>query len=270
MNTVEDSPPLPALQRLVDRCLVGSGTALADPALLAVVRGDVRADASQRIGVYAYAYRARLIEALGHDYPTLHAQLGAAAFEHLGQGYVEAHPSDTPSLRWFGRHLSGYLRQHLPEQPLWAETAAFEWAQGEVFDAPDAPVVDLEAMSTIPGEAWPRMHLLLHPALRRLVLHWNVPERVGAHWRGEAIPQAGAQPQPREWLLWRRHLVTHWRPLELDEAAALDAVGDNANFGDICERLCEWIDADHVALHAAGLLKRWIADELVSAIELPS
>jgi len=268
-SPTEQAPTLPALQRLVDTCLVGADDALEALPMLALTRGDARADAAQRIGVYAYAYRARLIEVLGNDYPALQAQLGEEAFEHLGRGYIDAYPSSTPNLRWFGRHLTEYLRKRVPDQPLWAETAAFEWAQGEVFDAPDAPVVGLAAMASIPGEAWPQMLLLLQPSMHRLTLHRNVPARVAAHGRDEPLPEAVSEIHPREWLLWRRDLVIHWRPLEADEAAALDAAREDASFGDICECLCEWIDADTVAMHAAGLLKRWISDELVAGIEFP-
>lgn len=268
-QTADAAPALPALQRLVDTCLVAGENSLEGSPMLALTRGDARADAAQRIGVYAYAYHSRLIETLGNDYPTLQTQLGEAAFERLGRGYIEAYPSSTPSLRWFGRHLADYLREHEPGQPLWAETAAFEWAQGEVFDAPDAPVVGLDVMASIPGEAWPRMRLLPQPAMRRLSLHWNVPSRVGAHGHDEPMPEAASQSSPCEWLLWRRDLAVHWRLLEADEAAALDAARDDVSFGDICERLCEWIDPDTVALHAAGLLKRWLTDGLIAAVELP-
>lgn len=270
MSTTATAPSLPALQRLVDSCLVGAEEALEASPMLGLTRGDARASAAQRIGVYAYAYRARLIEALGNDYPALQAQLGEEVFEQLGRGYIEAYPSSTPSLRWFGRHLAEYLCEREPDQPLWAETAAFEWAQGEVFDAPDAPVVGLEAMASIPGEAWPQLRLLPQPSMHRLALHWNVPSRVASHGRDEPLPEAIAQEQPREWLLWRREdLAIHWRPLEVDEAVALDAASNDTSFGDICERLCEWTDPDRVALHAAGLLKRWISDGLISAIEFP-
>lgn len=270
MSATLTRPSLPALQRLVDTCLVGAEDALVASPMLALTRGDARADAAQRIGVYAYAYRARLVEALGNDYPALQALVGAETFERLCRGYVEVHPSTTPSLRWFGRHYADYLRRVEPDQPLWAETAAFEWAQGEVFDAPDAPVIGLDAMATIPAEAWSDMRLLPHPSLRRLQLSWNAPPRIAAHGRDQPLPDAVENQQPITWLLWRRELDIHWRPLTEDEAAALDAACADASFGDICERLCQWVDPDAVALHAAGLLKRWISDELVAAIEFPA
>jgi len=38
------------------------------------------------------------------------------------------------------------------------------------------------------------------------------------------------------------------------------------SFASICEGLVEWIDAQNVALHAAGLLKRWITDGMIANI----
>ena len=34
-------------------------------------------------------------------------------------------------------------------------------------------------------------------------------------------------------------------------------------FGEMCEALCEWHEADAVPLLAAGMLKRWIVEELL-------
>jgi hypothetical protein len=36
----------------------------------------------------------------------------------------------------------------------------------------------------------------------------------------------------------------------------------------VCEGLTEWIDAQHVALHAAGLLKQWLEDGLITAVRV--
>ncbi|OGI49418.1 MAG: hypothetical protein A3E57_01595 [Candidatus Muproteobacteria bacterium RIFCSPHIGHO2_12_FULL_60_33] len=52
----------------------------------------------------------------------------------------------------------------------------------------------------------------------------------------------------------------------VDEAWALDAARTGESFATICEGLCEWIDTQNVALHAAGLMKQWIADGIVSGI----
>ena len=43
-------------------------------------------------GVYAHAYRARLVEILGSDHEKLKCYMGDEEFARMGAAYVEAHP----------------------------------------------------------------------------------------------------------------------------------------------------------------------------------
>ncbi len=235
-----------------------------------LVASDAKADAATRLGVYADAYRLRLLEVLGNDYPTLRAYAGAESFERIGRAYIETHPSDTPSVRWFGRHLPEFLRQShgWDQHELLAELAAFEWSKSEVFDAPEAQALEIAAVAAVPPESWPEMRLLPQPALRRLDLRWNVPVLCQAQEAQQELPEAEAAGEMVHWLLWRdAELDIRWRSLGEDEAAALDAALDGASFGEICELLCQWVEAGDAAMHAAGLLKRWIFDGLVTELE---
>jgi hypothetical protein len=257
------SARLPGLQRRFQDCVLQPGGTAAG-----LVTGDGRADAATRLGVYADAYRLRLLEVLGNDYPALRQLAGAGEFERIGRAYLEASPSLTPSVRWFGRHLPEFLRSAVPEHPAYADLALFEWKQGEAFDGPDAGSLPLEAMAAVPPESWPEMRLLLHPTLRRLDLRWNAPALFQAHEMQQPLPVPEAAGGAVPWLIWRdAALDVRWRSLGEDEAAALDAAAAGSAFGEICERLCEWVEAEQVALHAAGLLKRWLVDGLVVELE---
>ncbi len=233
------------------------------------VTGTDRASAEERLSVYRNAYRLRLLEALHTDFPVLHALAGDAAFEQIGHAYIDAHPSAHPSLRWFGRHLSDHLRRAQPyaEQPVLADMAAFEWAQGEVFDAPDDAQVSVDAIAAIPPETWPTMRLILHPSVRRLNLAWNVPAMWRAIDRKESPPAAARADQVTPWLLWRSQLEIHWRSLGAEEAWALDACMSATRFGELCEGLCRFVGESDAAMHAAGLLKRWVTDGLVARVD---
>lgn len=79
-------------------------------------------------------------------------------------------------------------------------------------------------------------------------------------------PEAGEYPQA--WVVWRQDLKNFFRSLSVDEAWALDAVRNGETFATVCEGLCEWIDPQNVALHAAGLMKQWITDSMVSGIKI--
>ncbi|MGH8760543.1 MAG: DNA-binding domain-containing protein [Burkholderiales bacterium] len=234
------------------------------------------AGVEERLGVYTNAYRLRLLEVLGKDYPALRALIGDTQFQRLGRAYLDAHPSDTPSVRWFGRHLAAYLRAHAPfrRRPVLAEMAEFEWLQGEAFDAPDAALLSSEQVTRIATDRWAHMRLVAHPSLRRLDLLWNVPVLWKAFDEKRKAPKPPVKPRAGAtrvaWALWRSGLVVRWRSLAPDEGAALDAMTAGKTFAEVCDRIGEWIAPDRAALHSAGLLKRWLVDGWVSAVSLPA
>jgi hypothetical protein len=236
-----------------------------DERMLDRVVGSAKANAPRRLAIYYDAYRLRLLEALDSNYPVLHAWMGDDEFEKLGLAYLEAHPSTHFSIRYFGHRLSEFLAsaETYRDKPYLGEMAALEWAMSEAFDALDSPGVDLDAMASIPPEAWPEMRLALHASVHRLDLRWNVPAIWKAIKEDQAPeePSAGEWPQP--WLVWRQDLKIFFRALSVDEAWAIDAARAYEPFASICEGLVEWIDAQNVALHAAGLLKRWMIDGMI-------
>ncbi len=232
--------------------------------------GSDRRPARDRLAVYADAYRLRLLEVLAEDFPGLHGMIGDQNFEALGIAYIDANPSDHPSVRWFGRRLAGFLRSTGPyrEQPLLAEMADFEWAQGEVLDAADSPLVDMDSLAALAPGAWPGMRIGFQSALRRLDLNWNVPALWQAVHDGTDTPPAPGRTEAAvPWLLWRRGLEVHWRSLEDDERWAIDMVRDGCSFGALCEGLLARTGDPEVPLRAAGYLKRWVTDELAARIE---
>ncbi len=233
------------------------------------VLGTEKASADERLAVYGSAYRLRLLEALRTDFAKVHGLLGDAEFDRLGHAYIDMYPSEHPSLRWFGRHLSRFLTQTTPycKHLVLAEMAAFEWAQGEVFDAEDELVLNIADVAAIAPDAWPDMRLILHPSSRRLTLQWNVPSIWQAIDKNQTPPAPERADTASTWLLWRSGLEIHWRSLAVDEAWAVDACIAGRTFGEICEGLCEWIDEAHASLHAAGMLKRWVTDGLVARME---
>ena len=279
-------------------------------AILIHVAGTAKADAETRLGIYAEAYRLRLIEALDTDFSVLHALLGDDEFERMARAYIDAHPSRHFSIRWFGQHLSDFLRAVLPyrEHPAVSEMAAFEWTMTLAFDAADDPLLAMDDMAAVPPASWPGMHFTPHASLHRLDLRWNVPTVWKAHADGNdvtapienplpvatpgavdisdiesdtkraegqprltggpaPVPESAAPREPVAWIVWRQGLTTYFRSLDVDEAWALDALIAGQPFADICQGLCEWIDAQHVAAHAAGFLKSWISDGMIATVK---
>ncbi len=226
-------------------------------------------DAAGRLSVYANAYRSRLLEALDANYPELHKWLGDEEFRRIGQAYIEQHPSQHYSIRWFGHRLSEFLRATVPwnEEYSMQALADFEWATSEVFDAANADVVAIDHIASLPPPTWPTMRMQFHPSLRRRQLTWNAPPIWRALTRNETPDEPSETESPITWIVWRQAFAIYYRSLDVDESWALDAALNGANFAELCEGLCEWIDAEHVAARAAGFLRQWVQDGLITRVD---
>ena len=236
------------LDGLQDRILHGDG------AIFARVRG---ADARHRLRIYADAYRLRLVEVLGNDFPATRDAFGEDAFAGFAERYLQAHPSTQPSVRHLGAAFAGWMEAQLDAPRGLHELARFEWLQAAAFDAEDVQALGIEHVATLAAEAWPTLRLHLHPSARLLdTVRLAIVE---------GTPAVAAADSPAHWLLWRgADGDVHWRSLDADEADALRALRSGADFGDVCERLAMHHD-DGGALCAASLLKRWLADGLLAA-----
>lgn len=238
-------------------------------AMAALVASTAKVSAVQRLDVYADAYRLRLLEVLGNDFPGLKQLAGEEKFEQLARAYIEAQPSAHFNIRWYGEGLSHFLRLTSPwcDDAALAEMAAFEWAMGLAFDAPDEACVTLEEIAAIPPAAWPGMVPVLQSGLQNLRLAWNVPAIRQAADQGGILPALECGDTPRHWLIWRQDLTVYFRPMEPEEAWAIESLRDWASFAEICEGLCRWHEPGEVAAHAAGLLKRWVTDGVICEIQ---
>jgi hypothetical protein len=259
-------PPLAALQAALQAYLLGR-----QDAVPAQVNDSARTDARALLDVYRDGYALRLIEVLKKDFPKLLTMLGDDRFAAMGRAYLAAHPPSSFSVRWFGRRLAAFLAAATPwsEHGSLAEMAAFEWALGEAFDAPDAAVIGPEALAAVPHAGWPGLTFTLHPSLRRLAFRHDVPSL----WQALELGEAPEAPPPREaratdHAIWRRGLEPAYRAIEPDEAWALDAAADGMAFGPLCDGLTRFHEVELAAGRAAGLLKQWLVDGLIVAYAL--
>lgn len=239
------------------------------------LRDDDRIGANQRLRIYHDSYRLRLREALSNAYPKLHMLLGDELFDRIAYSYIEAFPSEYRNLRWYGDSLSDHLADTLPQHPVAAEMAAFEWTLSLTFDGNDAPVLALADLAGIAPEAWSDLCFDLQPCLHFLPLRWNTV----AIWNAldaEQPPPAFQQRSAFEtWLIWRCNFDAHFRSLEAIEERALHLALDGADFGHICASLnaqCQFAAADgqlaeqESIVRAAQYLAAWLQDGMIAGI----
>lgn len=252
---------LAEFQSLMQRAILAG-----DDAVLDHVPDGARERKDILLGVYRYAYTARLTEVLEKDFEFLRALLGGEAFAEMARAYIAAHPSDQPNARWFSRHLPGFLRVTPPWQstPHVAELAALEHALGLAFDAADAPVLAMEQLAAIPPGNWGALRLVPHPSASRLTLATNATALWLAFKEEEEPPAPTRLAQPGQVLVWRSpEAMPMWRVLSPEETMMWDEAAKGVAFGVLCEMLATYDDPETAPARAAQYLSGWIASGLL-------
>jgi hypothetical protein len=259
---------LQELQSLLYRLItavsgVGEGLAaedgLAPGGLGAIVLGDQRLSAEERVDIYANMYFYRLLDVLKEDFPATLQVLGGDNFHNLVTGYLLEYPPTEPSVYFCGRKLSDYLRDHptTANAPFAADLAMLERAMVEVFHAADSVALDAEAMRMIAPNEWPALQLQMPPASRILALDWKVAELLAgfeAKRKWEHPEHAAAKV-----LVWRGSAHVFYRELEAIEVRALAAASRGATFAEICDLVAADCPINTVA-ELNRLLARWLQD----------
>ena len=240
------------------------------PPLETLIKSDERLAAEDRLDVYANAYFYRIHDVLAQDFPTLASALGETDFHDLVTSYLAVHPSESPSLRWIGERLPGFLAGHDSTAslrsacPFAADLAAYEWATEAVFDAADSEAAQREDLAAVPAEDWDALRIQLRPSVRLLHLDWPV-QRLRKAQRDELeIPDV--DPEPTALCLWRHDERVVHREIDGLEGQALHLAKRGSDFGALCAAVAEEVGEDKAPSLAATWLARWIEDGLIRAL----
>ena len=194
-----------------------------------VVTRSKALSAVERLGIYGYAYYARLLECLKEEFPAVLHAVGEDAFNSFALGYLQKYPSRSYTLFELGAKFPRYLDETRPTdddsadsghhdsaQPgpdlAEAEGAADGWIQfvidlatfertvGEIFDGPgpeDGVLLSAEQLSSVGSEQFLTARLVGVECLRLLALRFPVDEFYKAARRKEDV----APPDPAETFL---------------------------------------------------------------------
>lgn len=254
------------------------------------VTSGPRLDAAGRFDIYRSGYHARLHECLLDDYPVLAAILDDAhegQFEALCRAYVGRHPSASPNLNAFGRHMTSFCRdrelvRHTKDSalPSFAESgfgtfaselATLEWALVEVLHAETAPPLEITALQALPPDAWARARFVTSDALRVFRFEYPVNRVFIANRIEEIIPEVPA-PEANAVAVYRKDM-TLWRmDLTAPMMNVLGPLLEGKTLGEALATIeAEVTDPEVLAQTGANLMvwfREWVDAGFFTRIEL--
>jgi hypothetical protein len=233
----------------------------------ALVYGNERLSAAERIDIYANAYFYRLLDCLGEDFPTTLAVVGTDNFAALVKEYLLEHPLTEPSILYAGLYLADFLNDHpfAERWPFIADLARLERAVLDVFHAADAPALSLETLHAVPSEEWPALKLRMHPAVAIVHSEWRISDVLhtveqGREWTDPEHEEASV-------LVWRQNALVNYRSLEPVERDALLIVSKGASFAAVCEAVAAGTEEPNRVALIGRLMGRWLADGIIMAAD---
>jgi hypothetical protein len=185
------------------------------------------ATAQDRWGIYRNAYRTRLTETLGEDYPAVARILGPAAFTSLAARYLAAHPPSSHDISRAGDRLPEFLLADplRAELPFLADLARFEASLAAAVVASDfAPPGRAELARRI--EAIVETPLALAPGAAYLDSRWPLADLWACRDLADEEISLEVEGRPSRLAVFRDGLAVRWRAVSDDEAALLAALAE--------------------------------------------
>jgi len=223
---------------------------------LADAGGLAKAD---RAHIYFNAYRVRLLDTLKDSFDKTWAWLGDDRFESTALAWIADHPPRQFSLRPFGDTFADWLGAAWPDDPEVSELARLDWAMRQAFDGADAEPVTGATLADFGDDEWAQVVFRLHPTAQWLVVTRNTLDLWHAMDRSDAPPQVDVLARPGRLLVWRKGFQPHFRSIDDDEAAMLEAMASGTPFAAACES----VTAEDARTLIGGWLARWLDDGLL-------
>jgi len=251
----------------------GHEGALQARGLEAVITGNERLSARDRLSIYANAYFYRLLDIFKEEFSCTYTVLGDVSFHNLITGYLIEYPPSEPSVLDAGRHLAHYLetisgsaRAAVAHVPFLADLARLERACIEVFHGVDAEALEQTSLHGLAPESWPMLRIRLHPAAQIFDIEWRIDALMtaikgGRQWE---LPERTSATI----LVWRKQSRVHYRPLGPGERTALRTAASSADFASICAALASELElvsgVTELAMIINRMLTGWLGDGLLT------
>ena len=220
------------------------------PTIEEVATGSAMQTSAERLGVYAHAYWARLLECLREEFPVVRQLVGDEAFDQFAVGYLMEHPSQSYTLAELGRRLAAYLVRTLGRLTddesasdddaaahfggFVVDLATLERSIGEVFDLVGGETLGFlqaDDLASIPAQERASLRLTPLATFRVSAFDYDVNSYFTASRKhSDAMPNL--TPNPTFVALSRREYIVRRTPLSKAQHTVLTTIFAGASLGD--------------------------------------
>jgi uncharacterized protein (UPF0276 family) len=191
--------------------------------------------AAMQVDVYRHAYRARLQEVTGEDYPVLEQHLGTERFQQLLQDFIACTPSVHYNIARYSAGLPAFVARSLPDDPLAQELAVLEDTLCQLHDAQESEALTPEHLAGLTEQDLAQSALLPRSASRLLVFSHPLDAYYTALREGRHPPRP--EPSPSHLLVFRHDDVVWRMPLETNEYQLLQTLAEGTPVAEATARL---------------------------------
>jgi hypothetical protein len=249
-----------------------------------IIRRSKNLTAEQRLGIYANAYYARLIECLRESFPVLARTLGREVFDAFAFDYLQRSPSKSYTLNRLGDGFAVFLNETRPDRSdeegdvgwpdFLIDLARLEWSIEQVFDGPGAErerVLCVEDLRGMDGTKFGEARIVPVVCLRLLEFRFPVNDYYSAVRKlreGDAMPEPPL-PGNQYVALTRRDYIVRRIELSGAQHALLSALQGGGTVNEAIGAAASRWEGDASALADAirGWFSDWSAAGLFARIE---
>lgn len=235
-----------------------------------VITASSQLTSLERMGIYANAYYARLLECLSEEFPALVCAMGKTAFGAFSMEFLQKYPPTSYTLSELGAHFPQFLRETKPasedDEFNWTdfliEIAVLERIYSEIFDGPGIERVTpltAEALNSIEPEAWPEVCLQMAPCFRLLQFQFPVHEYISSARQGNSPPIP--EQQITYLAITRRNFIVRRESISQSEYFLLSKLNQGLKVGDAITQFAEsgLMEPDQLDAKLHVWFRHWMA-----------
>lgn len=245
------------------------GDAAIDDEVRRHVAGSDRVGPAEQLEIYRQQFWYRHTDSLVEDFPGLAGILDQDDWNHLIFDYLERCVTASFTLRDLGRALPDFVAEQawLPHRELCHDMARLEWLYVDLFDAADAPPLELARLARLSEDDWQRARIVISPSTALLATRYAVTDhRRAIRTSDERLPVPAVSP--RKYVIYRgtnRRLFD--RSVDDGAFTLLELLRDGHALVPACERAMERHPDERLDDKLMGWFAEWGELGWISGVE---